>query len=160
MVKVLFVCLGNICRSPIAEGVFRDLTEKSGLQEQITCDSCGTSSYHIGEFPDERMQATAKKHDIMLAHRARQIHREDFSKFDYIITMDKSNYQNVLSFKNRVSFNTEPSVMLMRNFDDNKDNLEIPDPYYGSDEDFEEVFEIVKRCSGNLLKFIQEEHLQ
>lgn len=155
MVKVLFVCLGNICRSPMAEEIFKVLSKENEIA--CTTDSAGTSAYHIGELPDERMQAVALKHQIKLTHRARQMMREDFDKFDYIVAMDKSNYQNILAFKNRVNNASETHVMLMRSFDDMKEDLEVPDPYYGTNDDFENVFQILWRCNQNFIQFIQEE---
>ena len=158
MIKILFVCLGNICRSPIAEGVFRELVHQEDLDTTFSCDSAGTSTYHIGELPDERMRATAEKHDIILTHRARQIQKDDFERFDYIIAMDKSNYQNILSLKSRVNNSADTHIMLLRSFDNHKENLEVPDPYYGTLQDFEKVYQIVLRSSQNLLNFLKEEH--
>lgn len=157
MVKVLFVCLGNICRSPMAEGIFKALTKEN--QDIYYCDSAGTSSYHIGEKADERMRATAKGHQISIEdHRARQLSKEDFDNFDYIIAMDKSNYQNILMLKNRVNHTAETNIMLMRSFDSEKEDLEVPDPYYGSVYDFENVYEILTRCNERFLAFLQEEY--
>ena len=157
MVKVLFVCLGNICRSPMAEGIFSTLATTQNLF--FECDSAGTSTYHIGELPDERMRATAEKNNIILTHRARQIAKDDFDKYDYIIAMDKSNYQNILAYKQRVSNSSEPKIMLMRSFDEDKTDLEVPDPYYGTMGDFDKVYEILWRSNQNFIDFLKEEHL-
>lgn len=157
MIKVLFVCLGNICRSPMAEGIFAKLSKESPLE--ISYDSAGTSAYHIGELPDERMRETASEKGIQLTHRARQIVREDFDKFDYIIAMDKSNYENILNYKNRINKASETTIMLMRSFDSEKENLEVPDPYYGGSNDFERVYQILWRCNQNFIKFLEDEHL-
>ncbi|MEO1655619.1 MAG: low molecular weight protein-tyrosine-phosphatase, partial [Bacteroidota bacterium] len=135
MVKVLFVCLGNICRSPMAEGIFKQMVNELGLD--IICDSAGTSSYHIGELPDERMRLTAKNHGIDLTHRARQLAQDDFDKFQYILAMDQSNYQNIMNLKIRVSSQAEPTIKLIRDFDPHQGNKQVPDPYYGDQEDFE-----------------------
>lgn len=156
MVKVLFVCLGNICRSPMAEGIFRNLCEAQNIP--FSCDSAGTSAYHIGELPDERMRAVAESYQIVLTHRARQLSKEDFDKFDFIIAMDKSNYQNILALKSRVNPSSEPRIMLMRNFDAEKGNLEVPDPYYGTMQQFEEVYDILLRANQNFILFLQEDH--
>jgi protein-tyrosine phosphatase len=156
MIKVLFVCLGNICRSPMAEGIFAKLSKESSLE--VSYDSAGTSAYHIGELPDERMRETALEKGITLTHRARQIVREDFDKFDYIIAMDKSNYENILNYKNRINKAAEPTIMLMRSFDSQKENLEVPDPYYGGNDDFERVYQMLLRCNRNFIEFLEEEH--
>jgi protein-tyrosine phosphatase len=156
MIKVLFVCLGNICRSPLAQGIFEYLTEHE--TDLFFADSAGTSTYHIGELPDDRAIAVAQKNHIILAHRARQIQKEDFERFDYIIAMDKSNYQNILSLKARVSNASEPNIMLMRSFDTAKDQLEVPDPFYGSQQDFERCYEILYRCMDKMVEFLRTEH--
>ncbi len=157
MIKVLFICLGNICRSPLAQGIFEHLTMHQ--TEQFWADSAGTSTYHIGELPDDRAIAIAQKNDVALKHRARQIQKEDFERFDYIIAMDRANYQNILTLKARVSNTTEPKIMLMRNFDSTKGQIEVPDPYYGTPQDFEKVFEILQSCMQNFITFLREEHL-
>lgn len=156
MIKVLFVCLGNICRSPLAQGIFENLTQHE--TDSFFCDSAGTSTYHIGELPDDRMVALAQKHHFLLTHRARQLQKDDFEKFDYIIAMDKVNYQNILSLKNRVSNASEPKIMLMRSFDTSKDQIEVPDPYYGTSQDFEKVFDMLFRSTESFLSFLRNEH--
>ncbi|MDX1629630.1 MAG: low molecular weight protein-tyrosine-phosphatase, partial [Fulvivirga sp.] len=95
MIKVLFVCLGNICRSPLAEGIFKKRIKEHGLVGQVEVDSCGTSQYHIGEPPDERTVANAASNAIKLDHEARQFLKKDFRQFDYIIPMDDANLQNI-----------------------------------------------------------------
>jgi protein-tyrosine phosphatase len=154
MTKVLFVCLGNICRSPLAEGIFREMNAQEN--QNFVCDSAGTSTYHIGELPDERTQAIAQKNNLILTHRARQIQKEDFEKFDYIIAMDRSVYQNILSYKARVNNAVETNIMLMRSFDEDKTQLDVPDPYYGNLADFDNVYLILKRCMKNFFKFLKE----
>lgn len=157
MVKVLFVCLGNICRSPVAKGVFLDLIQKRGLSKYISCDSAGTASYHIGESPDYRMQQTCINHGLKLVHQARKFTTSDFTKFDYILAMDKSNLEDILTLYGLGS-QVQTQVRLMREFDDCKDSLDVPDPYYGGSEGFKEVYSIIHRCSEQLLTFLCKEH--
>ncbi|MFN3316607.1 MAG: low molecular weight protein-tyrosine-phosphatase, partial [Raineya sp.] len=101
--KILFVCLGNICRSPLAEGIFRKLVEEAGLREQIEVDSAGTSAYHIGELPDYRTRQVAEKNGIMLTHKARQFKKSDFDEFDYILAADKNNLAHLKALQNSYS---------------------------------------------------------
>lgn len=151
MKKVLFVCLGNICRSPLAEAVFADLVRKKGLKNKLETDSCGTAAYHVGDNPDPRTIDVATKHKIPVNHVGRQLHSSDFSSFDFIVAMDKSNYQNIAAINSASN-----KIHLMRDFDSVGKGLDVPDPYYGADDGFEEVFQIVNRCSPNLLKFVQD----
>jgi len=138
MQKILFVCLGNICRSPLAEGVMLHLKEKHKLAMEI--DSAGTAHYHIGEAPDKRTIANAKKNGVDLSSlRARQFEPSDFDRFDKIYVMDKNNLRNVLSLAKSEVHKNKVSLFLH--------NLEVPDPYYGTEEDFEHVFRLVyKNC--------------
>lgn len=151
MKKVLFVCLGNICRSPLAEAVFADLVREKGLKNKLETDSCGTAAYHVGDNPDPRTIDVATKHKIPVNHVGRQLHSSDFSSFDFIVAMDKSNYQNIAAINSASN-----KIHLMRDFDSVGKGLDVPDPYYGADDGFEEVFQIVNRCSPNLLKFVQD----
>ena len=96
MINVLFVCLGNICRSPLAEGVFNSLIEARGLSNKIQCDSAGTGGWHVGELPDGRTIDVAQRHGIELSHRGRKFSREDFKLFDYIVAMDHDNLQDIM----------------------------------------------------------------
>lgn len=149
-IKVLFVCLGNICRSPMAEGIFKAQVEKAGLSDKIEIDSAGTSAYHIGELADPRMRETALQHGITLTHKARQVKADDLLEFDYVIAMDPIN----LSDLQRLAPNPKAKVKLMRSFGKNADNLAIPDPYYGGNDGFEEVFELLEGFTGALLEEI------
>lgn len=140
MEKILLVCLGNICRSALAEGVFLHLIEKHNLQ--ITIDSAGTSGYHIGEPPDSRTISNARKHNIDISGlRARQFSMHDFDAFDKIYVMDASNKKNVLNLAK--TENHKSKVDLFLNILHPEKNLEVPDPYYGGDEGFEDVFQMV-----------------
>jgi protein-tyrosine phosphatase len=160
MIKVLFVCLGNICRSPLAQGVFEDLVEKAGLNHIISCDSAGTAGYHIGSPPDHRSIKTAKNHAITLEHEGRQLSGNDFLVFDYIISMDKSNFDDVKNLFVRSKSVGNIRLCIMRDFDEPemKGDNDVPDPYYGNMADFEHVYDIVLRSGKNLLNIIKKEH--
>ncbi len=153
MISVLFVCLGNICRSPLAEALFMNHVDKQGLNHLFTADSAGTASYHLGELPDKRTRAMALKvSNLNLTHKARQFKASDFLNFDYIVAMDKSNYQNIMKLRPE---NAKAQVVLMRHFDSMIQNEDaIPDPYYGTDDDFKEVHYMLDDCTQNFIKKI------
>lgn len=157
MIKVLFVCLGNICRSPLAEGVFKTLVKRKNMDGKIVCDSAGTASYHIGANPDKRSCEVALKNSIILDHKGRQLCVKDFDEFDYIIAMDKSNYENICQVKAQCN-DFLGKVFLMRQFDPVKDGEEVPDPYYGGMEGFEEVYQMLFRSNEKLLEHIIKEN--
>ena len=157
MLNVLFVCLGNICRSPLAEGIFQDLLVKKKLSDQFFCDSAGTSGWHIGAQPDRRSEAIANKHGFTLSHSGRQIEQEDFENFDYIIAMDQSNLENIKQVQGYETFNKD-RLVLMRKFDDESPNKDVPDPYFGGPEGFETVYQMLDRSCKKFLKHLQEEH--
>ncbi len=146
--KVLFVCLGNICRSPMAEGIFKHKVEERGLTHLFEIDSAGTAAYHVGNLPDERMRETAYSHGILLNSKARQAVAEDLEEFDLILAMDKSNHRNLL--KLALNGNAE-KVRLMREFDTKAESMDVPDPYYGGVAGFEEVYQILDRSCNQLL---------
>lgn len=158
MILVLFVCLGNICRSPMAEGIFNDLIIKNGLQDQLACDSAGTADYHVGQLPDRRMRQTAQRHQLNLTHVGRQLNCQDLLRFDYVLAMDKSNLEDILSLPCSNQVFSRAKVMLMRNFDPTPGTGSVPDPYYGGPDGFEEVYQLLKRCNDALLAFLREEH--
>ncbi len=139
------VCLGNICRSPVAEGVMRHLLIQNNVQAQV--DSAGTANYHTGEAPDKRSQKSTLKHNIDISRlKARQFTRKDFQEFDLIFVMDQSNYQNVCKLAN--SAEEKNKVRLLLDVLSPGKKQEVPDPYYGDESDFEEVFTLVhSACS-------------
>ena len=154
MIKVLFVCLGNICRSPAAEGVFKKMVKDLGQSENFIVDSAGTGGWHVGELPDERMRNHSAKRGVVLDSRARQFDgQNDFQKFDYIIGMDDSNIENILSFN--VSKELESKVYKMTDFRQNLGFTKVPDPYYGGEDGFEEVLDILDDSLKGFLKHIQ-----
>lgn len=156
MIKVLFVCLGNICRSPLAEGIMRQKIKERNLESQISVDSCGTSKYHIGEQPDPRTVDNAKQHNIHLNHQARQFHKEDFRKFDYILAMDSANMHLIKRLDQTHEF--ENKLALMRSYDPEQPNSDVPDPYFGGEDGFEEVYKILNRSVDEFLNHLINKH--
>src|SRR5579883_1557331 len=151
--KLLFVCLGNICRSPAAENIMNHLIEQAGYSKQIVCDSAGTSSYHIGSPPDRRMSAAAaKKLQIKLKGQARQFRKSDFQEFDLILAMDRDNYDNILSVDSTGVYHDK--VRLMCDFCSKYTLKEVPDPYYGGPEGFNQVIDLLVDACDGLLKHI------
>jgi protein-tyrosine phosphatase len=149
-IRVLFVCLGNICRSPLAEGVFAGLVRERGLDNRIACDSAGTSGWHIGDRPDPRTIETAEKHGLRLDHLGRKFVSGDFQRFDYILAMDRQNYADIRSVPGYREYDPE-RLKLMRDYDDREPGGDVPDPYYGGMDGFEQVYGILHRSCGRLL---------
>lgn len=148
--KLLFVCLGNICRSPAAEGVMRSLVKARGLSDKIAIDSAGTSANHVGEPPDSRMQTHALKRDLNLADlRARQFIAADFSKFDLILVMDEYNKNNVQKLDPKAEF--ENKVVNITTYCKRHKQTLVPDPYYGGAQGFELVLDLLQDACENLL---------
>ena len=139
--KLLFVCLGNICRSPAAEGVFLHLLEEQGLADHFVVDSAGTGSWHVGNKADPRMRAAAERRGIHLPSRARQIEIDDLSRFDLVVTMDSDNLRNVRSLAQEAGNNATATIRSMLSY--------APDPYYGGEQGFEQVLDLLEdACSG------------
>lgn len=156
-IKVLFVCLGNICRSPLAEAIFKHKIRDLGLE--IEADSCGTANYHVGDLPDSRTIANAIKNGVMLDHRGRQLSVADIEQYDFILGMDRTNHTNILKLaKNHP--NHSHKIMLMRKFDPQPDGEDVPDPYYGTERDFQLVFEILDRSIDSFIDYLKSEHLK
>ena len=148
MVKVLFVCMGNICRSPTAEGVFRYKVAQANLQDHISIDSAGTHAYHVGNPPDARAQDAALKRNIDLSsQRARRVNADDFSSFDYVIAMDDSNKRDLLTI---CPAGFEDRIHLFLDFAEGNET-EVPDPYYGQGRGFEIVLNLVEEAADGLL---------
>lgn len=156
-IKVLFVCMGNICRSPTAEGVFRELVEQKGSSGKFEIDSAGTIGYHAGESPDNRAQAAAKKRGYDLSKiRARQVIASDFEYFDYILAMDHENLRNLLALSKGVG---RAKVELFLDYAIDADTREVPDPYYGGADGFEHVLDLIENASNGFIEFLKAEKL-
>lgn len=156
-VRVLFVCMGNICRSPTAQGVFRRLVREVGLEHIVEIDSAGTHAYHLGEPPDLRAQETARRRGIDLGDlRARRVEPEDFTYFDYVLAMDQDNY---LSLSAICPPGYERRLNLLMDYAPQIRTREVPDPYYGGESGFERVFDMLEAASEGLLTEIRRRHL-
>jgi protein-tyrosine phosphatase len=152
--KLLFVCLGNICRSPAAENIMNKLVQAAGIPVgEIVCDSAGTNSYHIGDSPDRRMQAAAKERGIPMVGKARGFTANDFEKFDLILAMDKENYQDIRSLDPQGKY--ADKVQMMCTYASQHVEKEVPDPYYGGADGFAHVIDLLVDACGGLLATIK-----
>ncbi|MBT3059487.1 MAG: low molecular weight protein-tyrosine-phosphatase [Candidatus Thiodiazotropha sp.] len=155
-VSILFVCMGNICRSPTAQGVFRELVAQQGLSDYIATDSAGTIDYHSGSKPDRRARETAIKRGLDLSDlRARMVTAEDFELFDYVVAMDRSNYADLLAL---CPEGREERLHLFLDYAPQQPIREVPDPYYGGPAGFDRVFDLVEEASRGLLEKIVNSH--
>lgn len=146
---VLFVCLGNICRSPLAEAIFLESLAQQGISDRFTVASCGTGNWHQGDGADPRSIEVGKTHGLsLLDHRARQVRRDDFSDFHLIVAMDRSNLSNL----ERLKGDSQSELILLRNYDPEDTDPDVPDPYSGGPEGFETVYQMIKRCCDRLLE--------
>lgn len=148
-VTVLFVCLGNICRSPMAEGLFAEKVRTRNLEKGFAWDSAGTGAWHAGELADRRMRETALAHGLRLTSRARQVKAEDFTRFDWILAMDHENLRNLESLR---PVGSSARLALMRDFDPEPGDRNVPDPYYGGQQGFETVYSILDRSTERFLE--------
>ena len=151
--RVLFVCLGNICRSPTAEGMLRHKLAVAGLAERVTIDSCGTGDWHVGKAPDRRATAAAASRGIDLTGlRARQLEALDFERFDYLLAMDHHNLDDLLAMRPR---ECDAHVGLFLDFA-GRQGAAVPDPYYGGDDGFDEVLDLVAAAADGLIEALRE----
>lgn len=153
MVRVLMVCAGNICRSPMAEAVFQHMVNQAGLQDKIVVDSAGTGGWHVGECAHSGTLKELAKNNVPYDGRARQFSRTDFNNFDYIMAMDRENLANIRSKQPQ---DTQAVVSLFLDYADGVDETEVPDPYYQGG--FDHVFALVENASRGLLAEIRQEH--
>lgn len=153
-ISVLFVCLGNICRSPVAAGVFRHLVKERALEDRFIIDSCGTGGWHVGQSAHPESTRVAEAHGISIAdHRARQLKQDDFSRFDILLAMDRSNLRDMT----RLQGKSTAKVKCLRDYDPEDTDLDVPDPFYGGEDGFLEVQRIIHRCCVCLLEELAEQ---
>ncbi len=155
MTKVLFLCLGNICRSPMAKGIFLHKIKQRGLENDFFVDSAGTGNWHEGDSADPRTIQILHKNSVELKHSARQIQGEDLEEFDYILAMDNNNFRELERLKNLFG-SSKSQIFLLRNFDPQGKNQEVPDPYFNGLNGFETVYEMLDRSLDNFLDFVLE----
>ncbi len=156
VIKVLFVCTGNICRSPTADGVFRKMVEEAGLSGRISVDSCGLSAYHVGELPDPRSREMAQSRGYDLSDiRSRKIKPSDYEQFDYVLAMDDGHLRDM---RRQASSTHQTKIELFLDYHPQRTGQSVPDPYYGGANGFEHVFDMIEETSNSLLAHIRNQH--
>lgn len=158
MINVLFVCLGNICRSPLAEAIFKDKVAKRGLSHQIACDSAGTSGEHDGQTAYPHSIKVAREHGIEITHLSRQLKKEDFDTFQYMIGMDKYNIRNIRYFAEKVKTSNPYQIFLMRHFDNQQSGKDVEDPWMMGYHKFIECYQILEESCENFLNYLVNTH--
>lgn len=155
-IRLLFVCLGNICRSPAAHAVMEYMVAQAGLADIIKVDSCGVGDWHVGQLPDSRMRRHGAKRGYRIAHHARQFSKEDFDRFDRILVMDDGNYRSITSMASSPE-QIARVVPMGRYLDPTCGYDTVPDPYYGGDKDFELALDLIEQGCSNLLDEIRQQ---
>ncbi|TGK92850.1 low molecular weight phosphotyrosine protein phosphatase [Leptospira brenneri] len=150
--KVLFICLGNICRSPAAQGALENLVKQKNLNHSFEIDSCGTAGYHDGDLPDPRTRKAAEKRGIHLTHKSRKLTIKDLKYFDYLLVMDENNFRDVISLTNDAK--VKEKIYLFGQFRSDQGDPIVPDPYYKNETAFEKVQDLVEDCSLGFLNFL------
>lgn len=154
-IRICFVCLGNICRSPTAEGVMRRAIEEQDLGARVVVDSAGTAAYHVGERADRRSREAARARGVALASRARQFRADDFARFDFVLAMDRENLENLRALDGGDAF--AGHLSLLRDFDPaSPAGADVPDPYYGGDAGFEDVLDLCEAACRGLLDHLRD----
>jgi protein-tyrosine phosphatase len=157
MLRICFVCLGNICRSPTAAGVMRHLIREAGLESHIVVESAGTAGYHVGEAPDRRSQQAAARRGIDIDNRGKQFKREDFERYEYVLAMDRDNLEDLTRLAR--SGGPPGKLRLLRSFDpQSPPGAPVPDPYYGGEDGFDHVLDLCLAACRELLAHVRKEH--
>lgn len=151
--KVMFVCLGNICRSPTAQAIFQSIVDKQGLSDRFIVDSSGTSGYHDGELADARSRKVLAERGVALDHRSKKFLMSDWKECDFLIPQDASNLENMNKIK---PADASAAVYLMRDFDESNKGSDVPDPWFGGEQGFYEVYDMIEECCKGLLRTITE----